>query len=292
MASTLILTHSDFDGWLAGAIACVALQARGETVELRHVHYGDTCPIEAAAGRDVYVLDFSWPAELMLALQASAKLLIWLDHHPGSVSSELQIYGARATDRCAAWLVWRHFHPWEPTPEIVAHCDDHDRWIHAYPKTRLIAAAVEAQAPRAGGALWERWPALLAGDQAERARTLAEGQLLVDAQEGRVALLKHRAVPVTLDGRQALAVNATSDVNELADALEGAEVAWIWSISVRDGQPVVTNSLRSRKGGVDVGQIAKGRGGGGHRSAAGWVDGTLAEAEILRALGIAPGAER
>jgi len=285
MTSPLILTHSDFDGWLAGAIAVAALRAIGEDPEVRHVTYGDPCPLEDARGRSVYVLDFGWPLPVMRELQEAARCLFWVDHHPASVQAELpQAYGIRASDRCAAWLTWRMFHAWGPTPAIADAADDHDRWVHALPATRALAAGVEALAHREG-ALWPGWSQLLADDREALTRLETQGIALLQAQERRVRHAGHQAVAVKLDGVDALAVNVSTDFNEVADHLgEQAPVVWLWTVVVRGGRPQVVNSLRARKGGVDVGELAKRRGGGGHPSAAGWTcDFIVAEAPALLA---------
>ena len=284
----LILTHTDFDGWLAGAITRLELQQAGDTPEVRHYRYGDACPVEEARGRCVYVLDFGWPAEVMADLLAAAKTLIWVDHHPESVRSELQVYGERAAHHCAAWLTWKMFHPWGPVPAIVEAADDHDRWVHVLSETRALAAAVEAAAYREG-ALWGHWLGLLAGAPELLRATVEAGQAILAAQERRVAYAARQAVALQLDGHQVLAVNASSDFNEIADALASdGRVVWLWCVTTRQGRPQVPNSLRARKGGVDVGELARVRGGGGHPSAAGWTCNVI-EAEILHKLaGVIP----
>ena len=77
-----------------------------------------------------------------------------------------------------------------------------------------------------------------------------------------------RARETVLGGQTVPCINTTFAISELVDALaEGKPFAAGW-FQRDDGRFVY--SLRSRKGGIDVSEIARQYGGGGHRNAAGF----------------------
>lgn len=76
------------------------------------------------------------------------------------------------------------------------------------------------------------------------------------------------ATEIELNGHKVLCVNATVLISEIAGKLaEGRPFGASYFI---DGDGVKRWSLRSRDGGIDVSEIAKRRGGGGHRNASGF----------------------
>jgi len=292
----LILTHNDMDGWCAGAIARVLLDA-----EVRTVQYGTPCPVEDAAGRDVFVLDFSWPADEMAQLAAAAKQLVWVDHHPGPIADEERFHERLGTlhdiadeagvafsadcilslraDRCGAWLTYEHL--WGPgdarRPPIVDLVDDHDRWVHAIQDTKPVLAALHALVGDEGP-LWKGWGPLLDTSSRyapKRIRQLVDqGAILLIDRAARVRKAARQAIPMMLDGHSAMMVNAPPDiVSDLGAALceqPGVTIGWIWSVGVQRGEVRVFHSLRSAPDGPEVNSICARRGGGGHPHAAGW----------------------
>ena len=297
----LILTHTDPDGWLAGAIALDELvgsrtpddHLRSEAPEIRYCTYGMPFLVADVAGREVYVLDFSWPPADMASLALAAGRLVWIDHYPEPVRTHEQVNelirtsegGANATfildtSRCGAWLTWEFFNqplvpgaPPLPRPLIVDYIDDHDRWQHKLQATKPVIAALKTLCAQERSE-WKGWIELLDLDLGQEAACLRwlerTGEILLQAEAERVAAACKRAIRTMIDGHTCLCVNAAGDASEIGDALDAdAEIGWVWWVDVgSSGAPVVRNSLRSRP--VDVGAICKLRGGGGHRLAAGW----------------------
>ena len=284
--NTLILTHNDMDGWCAGAIA---LRAR-PGAEIRTVQHGTPCPVEDARGREVIVLDFSWPPEEMARLAEAAAALIWIDHHPGPIETEprfheelerlareggisADVFATLRTARCGAWLAWEYFHT-GPRPWIVDLVDDHDRWVHAIEDTKPAIAALHALVGDSGP-IWAGWGPLL-DDTIDHRRFTERGEILLLDRAARVRKAARQAIPVDLDGHRALMVNAPPDIiSDLGAALceqPGVSIGWIWSVGVQRGEARVFHSLRSAATGPNVGEICKRWGGGGHPHAAGWTE--------------------
>ncbi len=81
--------------------------------------------------------------------------------------------------------------------------------------------------------------------------------------------IKH-ASEIELDGYKVLAVNATHLTSEIAGKLAESRAFGACFFIRSDGLRVW--SLRSTDNGVDVSEIARRHGGGGHRNAAGWTE--------------------
>jgi nanoRNase/pAp phosphatase (c-di-AMP/oligoRNAs hydrolase) len=74
-----------------------------------------------------------------------------------------------------------------------------------------------------------------------------------------------------LDGHKVLAVNATCLMSEIGERLAQGRPFGATYFVREDGKRVW--SLRSCEGGIDVSDVARRRGGGGHRAAAGFTEG-------------------
>ena len=129
--------------------------------------------------RDIYILDFSFPRELMDWLFSVAKRVVWLDHHAsvfkdwGLDSSklqtevELQIIQAAHTvtldnNKSGAFLAWEYFHPGTEVPMLIKHIDDYDRWQFKLEGTKEFNKALWSYAPWSFG-MWAGWLEMFEG---------------------------------------------------------------------------------------------------------------------------------
>lgn len=155
---TTVYYHADcLDGFGA---AYAAWRRLGDGAAYRPVHHGQDWDAADIAGRDVFILDFSFPARQLGAIAGLARSLLLLDHHasarrewedklepgagglwchrdpnrPLAVAFDLGKSGAR--------LAWEHFHPDVPLPPALAHIEDLDLWRFALPETRPLCRAL------------------------------------------------------------------------------------------------------------------------------------------------------
>lgn len=97
---------------------------------------------------------------------------------------------------------------------------------------------------------------------------VAEGAAILRYQSNIVAKAIASASEITIGGYKVLAVNATTLQSEIAGEL--AKSRPFGACFFLDAWGVKVWSLRSREGGVDVSEVAKLYGGGGHVRAAGF----------------------
>lgn len=179
MATPLIAYHADcLDGFGA---AWSAWRVFGDAALYRPLHHGEHLTADEIAGRDVYILDFSFAPTELEAMAEQARSLTQLDHHAtahGEWRERLQdqddgreifrdpqrpLTVIFALDRAGAVLAWQHFHGALPPPLLLRHVEDLDLWRFALPGTRNFCRALRLQ-PFAFAA-WERLADELASPQ-------------------------------------------------------------------------------------------------------------------------------
>lgn len=264
----LVLYHGGcYDGFTA---AWVAYRALGK-IEALPVLYGQPAP--DCAGREVYVLDFSYPRAILEAMHASAKKLVVIDHHKSAMKDlEGLSYCIFRDDASGARLTWEYFNlpaiePYGPVtpPWLVTYTEDRDLWRHKLPYTREINAAL-----RSYEFSFKQWDAFHAIDMqiflakdfvAEGCAILRRERQIIDQHLRHVREIK--LGPYTFP-----AVNASVLFSEIAGEVAKGHPFGACYFDRDDGKRQW--SLRSDEDGVDVSEVAKHFGGGGHRHAAGF----------------------
>jgi hypothetical protein len=255
----LVIYHA---GCTDGIVAAWAVWKQlGDEAEYRAMNYGDPPPADVV-GRVVIIVDFSFKRPDMARLRDQAVAMTTLDHHK-SAKAELQALPDCHFDmeRSGAGMAWDFFHQGKPRPWIVDYVEDRDLWRFKLPDSRIInnylqvmersIMAVEEACEAGVGAACAQGSAmqLAIDDYLERTRSYA----------GRARLHAYDVPCVNAGGYF---------VSELVGGLaEGQPFAFAW-FQRADGKYIY--SLRSRKGGVDVSEVAKQYGGGGHAQAAGF----------------------
>lgn len=290
MTRPLVIYHANCpDGFTAAWVAARALDG----AELFEGRYGDDPPYDLARGRDVYVVDFSYPREKLLALNDAARtspggavartpwMLRVLDHHR-TAEADLQDlpFCTFDMDRSGAALAWDFFHPNERgrRPWIVDYVQDRDLWRFELPNSEEVSLWIRC----AGYSLeaWDEMADRLLDDVLEEARGCKRylDHYVDDALRNAYSVRFEYQIPdpqgapadLLWTEEPAVAVNVSytgiSDVLNGALERTGVRVAVGWHIT-SDGD--VFCSLRSVKG-FDCSLIARHFGGGGHAQASGF----------------------
>lgn len=122
--------------------AWAAWRKFGENASYVPASYSDPIP-EEIAGKEVYVVDFSYDATRLADLESKAKRLVVIDHHKGGEPH------VRATKEhvfdmthSGAYLAWQYFHPNEKVPEFVEYLSDGDMNVYTRQDARPICAYI------------------------------------------------------------------------------------------------------------------------------------------------------
>jgi len=155
----LVLYHADcLDGFGA---AYAAWRHFGDDAEYRPMHYGQPWSADDLAGREVFILDASYPRAVLLEMASHVGSLTQLDHHASARDEwrELLVHDAGNAlwrhrdeqlpltvafdmERSGTHLAWDWFHAGRPLPRALAHIEDQDLWRFRLPGTRAFCRAL------------------------------------------------------------------------------------------------------------------------------------------------------
>lgn len=250
-------------------------------------------PPPDVTGRHVIIVDFSYPKEILLRMVDEAASMLVLDHHKTAQEALVGLPPAAPTwkehiadaeryadasglnrlgvqfdmEHSGCILAWNYFHPADKPPAFLLHMEDRDLWRFKLPHTREITAATFSY-----DYIFQVWSKLAfwCEDADDKARLIAEGSAILRQHDKDIAeLLPQTKRRMVIGGYTVWVANlpyqmASDAAGIMAEDKPFAATYW-------DG-PVFRNfSLRSRReAGVDVGEIAKQYGGGGHRNASGF----------------------
>ena len=253
-------------------------------------------------GRIVYLVDFSYPHAVVVKMLETAKAIYLIDHHKTALDALLEKGGIVITqpnfipytdlNRSGAMLAWDFLHntTWEGEPSAIGidlvgenkpedddyiappplllHIQDRDLWRFALPKTREINAALFSC--EYDFAVWDSLMSkdaksleimAMAGEAIDRSNLKNLKEILnvcrryVDILDYHVPLAN---IPYFL---------ASDAGNIMSKEYEGGT---LFSATYYDTADHRIFSLRSDIRGVDVADVAKQYGGGGHSRAAGF----------------------
>lgn len=262
--------RSDFDGHCSGAIVKLA----NPICELRGIDYGDEFPWDEVQGEDVIMVDFSLqPFDNMIRLRDESTDLTWIDHHVSAIE-EAEKYmfwektdGVQDSDLAACELTWNYYFPHKPMPEIVRLLGRYDVWDHSDPKTLPFQSGMKLYTtfPNAYIDLWKKWFEEFPAEIIEEGKIV---QRYIERDNARYA--SSCAFETELDGFKGVAINKSGANSQLFDSVWNEDK---YDIMITFGFKVDkwTVSLYATKEDIDVSEIAKNHGGGGHKGAAGFV---------------------
>lgn len=269
MSKPLVLFHANCaDGFCSAWIARRAMP----DAEFVAVNYSESPP--DVTGLEVYILDFSYKRPVMLEMLESAAHTVILDHHKTAVQeleglvhdNRLEAKNALIIfdmNKSGGRLTWEYFFPGQPSPWLVDYTEDRDLWLWKLPESKELNAAL-ASYPQT----FEQWDDLCA--KSKLGILCKEGAAILRYQRQTVESQAKNAVEIEMDGHRVLSLNATVLISEIGEKLaQGRPFSATYFIR-GDGKKVW--SLRSREGGIDVSEIAKQHGGGGHKATAGFTE--------------------
>jgi oligoribonuclease NrnB/cAMP/cGMP phosphodiesterase (DHH superfamily) len=279
---SIVFYHANCaDGFGAAFAAWCALGGAATYHPMKHepdyIGLTDMCK-----GKDVYILDFSFPKANMDLLIEHAAKVVWLDHHKTAfemwgTTSELYTaqddkrYICLDNNRSGALIAWEYFHPASAVPLAIQHIDDYDRWQFKIQGTKEFNKGLWSHTPWS----FEQWSKLFQPEQVTELYLAGEGILRAHNQNvaatviggGRECTLSYNdRGPTVVTGLMAnCPAHLSSDVgHELANV--SGTFGLLWYVGQGD---LVKCSLRSN-GDYDVSAIAKQFGGGGHKNTAGF----------------------
>lgn len=281
--------HGNCDDGFGAAWA--TWKAFGEGVEFIPGIYGKEPP--NLGGKNVVMVDFSYKRPIIDAMVQSgdanqAMTILILDHHKTAAADLDGIafpedgydpatwrhkweswckWPVRAIfdmDRSGAQIAWDYFFDGEERPFFIDLIGDRDLWRFQHgDRTRQFSAAL-----RTYPMTFEQWDRIAANPQ----KLIDEGEGILRAHNANIAKFIGDAYFDDVGGHRVPVVNvpyhyASDTAHALLSKYPDAPFTACW---FKRGDGLTQWSLRSEDARLDVSEIAKSHGGGGHRNAAGF----------------------
>jgi oligoribonuclease NrnB/cAMP/cGMP phosphodiesterase (DHH superfamily) len=275
-----IFNHTDPDGYCSAALVRNHHRNLGvnvENIRCYNMNYHKTFPLDDCLKDElIYIVDFSIdPSEVDRLIDKGCDV-IWIDHHKTAIDAfndyldfiekDLRVKGIRENGTAACALTWKYLYPDKEMPFFVELIADYDVWTWKYTeRTQYLNNILYSKYCQPNAKIWEDMY-----NETFLADLLYQGKIM---EEYRKADLKRymrtMSFQTTVSGHKALAVNRSglsSNVYDLVDK-DDAEILMTFGY---DGTNTRVSLYSINKSAVDVSEIAKTYGGGGHADAAGF----------------------
>lgn len=243
--------------------AWVVRKAFGADVEFYPGVYQTSPP--DVTGKDVLLVDFSYKRPVLLEMAKCARSVMIIDHHKTAEADLIDLPENVTTifdqSHSGAVLTWMTFFVDSPPPELLLHIEDRDLWKFLLPGTKEVLANVFLFPY--SFEVWDRLmgmpiESLISDGKAIERKHFKDIEELLKIVTREMDIGGHR-VPVAN-----LPYTMASDAgHELSKGRPFAACYW----DTPEGRMF---SLRSNENGLDVSEVAKQYGGGGHKHAAGF----------------------
>ncbi len=268
------------DGFGAALAAWLYYGADGaEFLGLDHGDIESMADLPAIDARAVYILDFSFSADILRAIEERAAKLVMLDHHK-SAAEKLTGFACRCgvvhfdMNKSGARLSWEFFHPDQPVPMLLQYIEDRDIWKWEFPESAAFLSALDMEPQD-----FVRWQEIAAFTPAQIDAFMARGGAMDEKYRKLAADIAEGAQPVTFNGIEGLMVNCPGMFHSLVGNMlseKNGTFALMWSASTKG----VKVGLRAQRN-FDCIALAESMGGGGHAQACGFKMGIERLPELL-----------
>lgn len=273
-ALPLILYHRNcLDGFTAAWVCHKYFRGQAEFFA---INYGEALPI-SVAGRDIYMVDFSMPAQYIKDMCVLANYVTVLDHHKTAEKDLTALLEGQDVPenltlifdmgKAGCQITWDFFYPTSPRPAALDFVADRDLWQFKLGKFRVEAVCACLYSYEF---LFSSWYELM---ELRPIYSLeGEGIPILRQRRKNVEQLANSFRMITLAGYNVPVVNAPGFLaSEVGESLYMQYPQFPFVATYYDSPDERVFSLRSKKdGGADVSEVAKLYGGGGHYNSAGF----------------------
>ncbi|MBT8118854.1 MAG: phosphohydrolase [Gammaproteobacteria bacterium] len=265
----LCIYHGNcIDGFAA---AWVVRHSLGEEVEFYEgIHQNPPPDVD---NRDVILVDFSYKRTVLEKMARAASSITILDHHISAAEDLAELMAQGAIDgvfdmyRSGAMITWQWFNPGQPAPGLIEHIQDRDLWTFKLDGSREITSAISSYALD-----FEVWDKLMTASSEELAKLKIEGEAIErKLQKDIKQLIASGVRRMTIAGYDVPVLNVSSAyVSDAGHLMSVGEpfAACYWDHS--DGRSFSLRSNGLDNSSINVAEVAKLYGGGGHKNAAGF----------------------
>tara|TARA_R110001592_G_scaffold350819_2_gene647301 strand:- start:15649 stop:16491 length:843 start_codon:yes stop_codon:yes gene_type:complete len=255
-----VIYHADCtDGFGSAYSAWKLLGNRAEYYACKH---GTKPP--SVKGKNVVILDFSFDNKTTKKMIKDANELLVIDHHKSAV---VELHDISNTifdmNKSGATLSWEFFHPGKDAPKFIQYITDRDLWKWELPYSKEFSAAFDMVPFE-----FEEFEKF--EDDSVFDDAVKRGSYILAYSKTVVKKVCEKASARKMGGKDIMVVNASHWMSEIGARLSpDCDFAMIWYYDHND--KIIKVSLRAFHDRIDVSDISKKFGGGGHRKAGGFV---------------------
>lgn len=246
----------------------------GDAATYIPVHWNNPPP-EMEDGSDLFILDFGFAPDEMLALKKRMRSITLLDHHKTVFESIGSLAFMKKLDRAegpaklhiffdltksGARLAWEHIFPGDTPPMLIQWIEDKDLWKWQFRDSKAAVSGLETYPFK-----FSVWDEIVQNE----AKLLIRGETAVLLKDELIYSICKGIRMAVIDGHTVPVVNATSHWSEVGAELVKRFPDAPFSATYNDTVDCRKWSLRSN-GKFDVSKVALKYGGGGHPAAAGF----------------------
>lgn len=273
-----IYHNKDLDGYCSGAI----VKRKYPDALMLGYDYGQPLPFDESAliDEDLIIVDVSFPMDKMFALSVLPKSFIYIDHHISAMKEfdEKQlsqfIHPVFDNNISACEGAWKYIFPDEEMPTAVNLLGEYDTWRNA-DKDRWDNAIMPFQygmrmfcqsAETFPQELFD-WYDIVTDNPVYK--IIHDGKLILDYQNTQNERACKSAFEIEFEGLRAIVLNNGGANSQVFESVYDESKHDVMIPFVFTGKHW-TFSLYTTKSKIDCSVIAKSKGGGGHKKAAGF----------------------
>ena len=254
-----VIYHADCTDGFGSAYS--AWKLLGNRAEYHACKHGQIPP--DVKDKVVVILDFSFDNATTKKMITEAKELLVIDHHKSAV---VELHDISNTlfdmNKSGATLAWEFFHPGKEAPKFIQYITDRDLWKWELPYSKEFSAAFD-MVP------FEFEEFAKFEDDSVFDDAVKRGSYILAYSKSVVKKVCAKASSRKMGGKDIMVVNASHWMSEIGARLSpDCDFAMIWYYDHND--KIIKVSLRAFHEYIDVSDVSKKFGGGGHRKAAGF----------------------
>ena len=255
-----VIYHADCTDGFGSAYS--AWKLLGNRTEYHACKHGSVPP--DVKDKNVVILDFSFNNATTKQMIKDANELLVIDHHKSAV---VELHDISNTifdmNKSGATLAWEFFHPGKEAPKFIQYITDRDLWRWELPYSKEFSAAFD-MVPH-DFEEFEKFEDDSVFDDAVK-----RGSYILAYSKTVVKKVCDKAASRKINGKNVLVVNSSHWMSEIGARLApDCDYAMIWYYDHID--KIIKVSLRAFHDKIDVSEVSKRFGGGGHKKAAGFV---------------------
>lgn len=240
----------------------------GEEMTYIPVAHGSPPP-EGLEDKDIWIADFSYSKETLLALKEKNRSITVIDHHKTAEDALKDLdFCHFDMSHCGSVLSWYYCNGLNKEPPLLLkYIEDQDLWKWQMPFAKEILAVIDSY--DYSFRLWEELNTRLMDDQ-KFSEFLEEGAALLRQREKKIKEIFSKRHTLQVLGEEIPAVNSPLYQSELAERVAEETEARYGLAYYFDGTGYVFSIRCGKQKDFDVSKIAVQFGGGGHRAASGF----------------------